>query len=76
MAIKVTKRATNDGARYSISGLTLDQMFRIKQAMLECDEKMNGIAANECAECTPMQKYFEGFARDAHEVFMAIAGVI
>lgn len=76
MAIKVTKRATNEGACYSISGLTFNQIFRIKQAMLDCEEKMKGIAANECAEYPPMQKDFEGFARDAHDVFMAIAGVI
>ena len=67
---------TNDGLRYSIFGLTFDQIFRIKQAMADCERKMKGIAANECAERPTMQKDFEGFARDAHEVFMAVAGVI
>lgn len=76
MAVKVTKRQTNDGLRYSISGLTFDQIFRVKLAMADCEKKMKGIAANECAKCPPMQKDFEGFARDAHEVFMAVAGVI
>lgn len=74
--VKVTKRATNDGPRYAISGLTFDQIFRVKQAMADCERKMKGIAANECADCPPMQKDFEGFARDAHEVFMAIVDVI
>ena len=76
MAIIVTKRATNDGARYSISGLTFSQIFRIKQAMLDCEEKMKGIAANECANHPRMQNDFVRFARDARDVFNAISVVI
>lgn len=76
MAIKVTKRATNDGPRYAISGLTFGQIYRIKTAMVDEEKKMKDIAANECADYPPMREDFEGFARDAHEVFMAIAGGI
>lgn len=76
MAVKVTKRPTNDGLRYSISGLTFDQIFRVKQAMFDCEKKMKDIAANECANSPQMRQDFEGFARDAHDVFIAIAGEI
>ena len=76
MAIKVTKRATNDGARYSISGLTFNQIFRIKTAMIEEEKKMKEIAANEVADVLQMKSDFEGFAQDAHDVFIALAGEI
>lgn len=36
-------------------------------------KKMKDIAANECTDYPPMRKDFEEDARDAHEVFIAIA---
>jgi len=73
MGIKVTKRTTNDGVRYSISGLTFDQMFRIKNAMYAEAEKMKAIS-EEMASCDErqMQKDFERFAQDA----LAVAGAV
>ena len=69
MAIKVTKRATNDGARYSISGLTFSQLFRIKNAMFDHEEKMKTVAEEMASIGTPaMRREFEGYAKDAHEV--------
>ncbi len=72
MAVKVTKRATNDGARYSISGLTFSQLFRIKNAMFDHEEKMKAIA-DQCAKegDLAMSREFKEYARDAHDVFTA-----
>ena len=69
--VKVTKRATNEGARYSISGLTFDQIFRIKHAMYNEESKMKGLAAI----CPAMNEY-KGYAKDAHDVFVALAGEV
>lgn len=74
MAIKVTKRATNDGARYSISGLTFAQLFRIKQAMFAEADKMKAISEEHSDEM--FQKKFEQFRQDAHAVYEAIASLI
>lgn len=74
MAIKVTKRATNDGPRYAISGLTFNQAFRIKNAMVDCEKKMKEIAAE--LQHPAAKEDFEQFARDAHEVFIAAADEI
>lgn len=72
MAVKVTKRTTKDGARYSISGLTFAQLFRIKNAMSECEKKMKAIA-DECVQegSLAMAREFKDYAKDAHEVFIA-----
>lgn len=70
MAIKVTKRTTPEGARYSISGLTFSQLYRIKNAMHAEAEKMKGIA-DELADNPVMQKEFEGYRQDAICVFEA-----
>lgn len=70
MAIKVTKRATNDGARYSISGLTFAQLFRIKNGMFEEERRMKETSTR--FEGAPwIKKEFEGYAKDAHEVAVA-----
>jgi hypothetical protein len=45
MAVKVTKRTTSEGVRYSISGLTFSQLFRIKNAMYAEEKKMKEIAS-------------------------------
>ncbi len=71
MAVKVTKRTTSEGARYSISGLTFSQLFRIKNAMYAEEKKMKEIASELLAHSEPMGKEFEGYAQDAHEVFIA-----
>lgn len=76
MAIKVTKRPTNEGCRYSITGLSFDQIFRVKQAMYAEEKKMKEIASELRAHENEREKDFEQFARDAHEVFIAIAGEI
>lgn len=77
MAIKVTKRATNDGARYSISGLTFAQLFRIKNAMAECERKMKEISDEWKNEANlAMARKFRDYAKDAHEVFMAFSGTL
>lgn len=72
MAIRVTKRATNDGARYSISGLTFAQLFRIKNAMAECERKMKE-TADQCVKerDLAMAREFNEYAWDAHQVFIA-----
>lgn len=77
MSIKVTKRATADGARYSISGLTYGQIFRIKHAMYHEEERMKFVAG-DCAEKggLSMAADFKDFAKDAREVFTAISGHI
>ena len=73
MAIKVTKRATNDGARYSISGLTFSQLFRIKNAMAEEEKRMNKIADDFARNNRPgWEKEFRGYAKNAHDVFIAV----
>lgn len=70
MAIKVTKRATNDGVRYSISGLTFAQLFRIKNGMFEEERRMKETSTR--FEGAPwFKKEFEGYAKDAHEVAVA-----
>ena len=72
MAIKVTKRATNDGARYSISGLTFSQLFRIKSAMAEEERRMSKIADDFVQEKSlAWAREFKEYAKDAHEVFIA-----
>lgn len=73
MAIKVTKRHTGEyGCTYSISGLTFSQLFRVKNAMFDCEEKMKEIA-DQCAKVgdLAMAREFKEYARDAHEVFTA-----
>jgi len=72
MAIKVTRRATNDGSRYSISGLTFDQMFRIKSAMYAEAEKMKAISEGEVKDIPQMKADFERFAEDALAVARAV----
>ena len=69
MAIRVTRRTTNEGLRYSISGLTYAQTFRIKNAMYDCAEKMKEYSEN----IPEMQKDFEGYRQDALDVFNAVA---
>lgn len=76
MAIRVTKRTTNDGVRYSIYGLTYNQIFRIKLAMYDCAEKMKGYVENELADSPQMQRDFEGFRGDALDVFNAVSNGI
>lgn len=73
MAIKVTKRTTNEGLRYSISGLTFGQMFRIKHAMYEHAERLEGVIKNDLAEHEQMRKMFEGYKQEALDVFNAVA---
>ncbi len=68
MAVKVTKRQTANGPRYSITGLTFNQLFRIKNAMFEEEKRMKAIAT----EYPDMQKEFEEYAKDAHEVAIAV----
>lgn len=76
MAIKVTKRATNEGPRYSISGLTFDQMFRIKNAMYAEAEKMKAISQGEVKDIPQMKADFDRFAEDARAVAGAVnAGI-
>lgn len=41
---KITKRAVYGGTRYSISGLTFGEMFRIKQAMYYDATRLKEIA--------------------------------
>ena len=76
MAIKVTKRATNDGPGYSISGLTFDQMFRIKNAMYAEAEKMKAISEGEVKDIPQMKADFERFAEDALAVARAVSSGI
>lgn len=76
MAIKVTRRATNDGSRYSISGLTFDQMFRIKSAMYAEAEKMKAISEGEVKDIPQMKADFERFAEDALAVARAVGSGI
>ena len=70
MAVKVTKRTTSDGPRYSISGLTYEHLYRIKLAMIDCEEKIKKIAAE--MHHPAAKENFEQFARDAHEVSVAV----
>lgn len=74
MAVKVTKRQTNYGPRYSITGLTFGQLFRIKNAMFDCEKKMKEIA-DECVKegDLAMAREFKDYAKEAHEVFIAAA---
>ena len=74
MAVKVTKRATNDGARYSISGLTFAQLFRIKYAMYVEADRMKAISEEHSDE--KFRKKFEKFRQDAHAVYEAVASLI
>jgi len=67
MSVKVTKRQTNDGPRYSITGLTFGQLFRIKNAMFEEEKKMKAIAT----EFPNIKEEFEKYARDARTVAIA-----
>ena len=76
MAIKVTRRAANDGSRYSISGLTFDQMFRIKSAMYAEAEKMKAISEGEVKDIPQMKADFERFAEDALAVARAVGSGI
>lgn len=77
MAVKVTKRTTNDGVRYSISGLTFAQAFRVKNAMYDCEEKMKEISEmwRKVGNLANARK-FRDFAKDAHEVFNAFSGIL
>ena len=70
MAVKVTKRQT--GPRYSISGLTFGQLFRIKTAMFEEEKRMKAIA-DQCVKegDLAMAREFKDYAKDAHEVAIA-----
>lgn len=74
--IKVTKRATNNGPRYAISGLTFDQIFRIKSAMYAEADKMKAISENEVKDIPQMKADFERFAEDARAVAKAVASGI
>lgn len=76
MAIKVTRRATNDGTSYSIFGLTFDQMFRIKSAMYAEAEKMKAISEGEVKDIPQMKADFERFAEDALAVARAVGSGI
>lgn len=70
MAVKVTKRTVKEGVRYSISGLTFSQLFRIKNGMFEEERRMKETATR--FEGAPwFKKEFEGYAKDAHEVAIA-----
>jgi len=72
MAVKITKRATNDGARYSISGLNYNQLFRIKNALLEEEEKLKRIASELSEQGgKAMSADFEKYAKETHEVYVA-----
>ena len=72
MAVKVTKRTTNEGARYSITGLTFGQLFRIKNAMAEEEKRMKKIADDFVQEKNlAWAREFKDYAKDAHEVFIA-----
>ena len=72
MAIKVTKRVTNDGARYSITGLTFGQLFRLKNAMAKEEQRMNKIADDFVQEKNlAWAREFKEYAKEAHEVFIA-----
>ena len=72
MAVKLTKRTTNDGVRYSLSGLTFAQLYRIKNAMFDCENKMKAIADDFVeAKNLAMARMFRDYASDAHEVAMA-----
>lgn len=74
MAVKVTKRQTSDGPRYSISGLTFGQLFRIKNAMAEEERRMNKIADDFVQEKNlAWARTFKEYAKEAHEVFIAAA---
>ena len=76
MAVKVTKRTTNHEARYSITGLTFDQLFRVKNAMFNEAEKMKEYV-NEMEDNAMLRKQFEGYQRDAEEVYeAAVRGLI
>lgn len=70
MSVKVTKRTTSDGPRYSISGLTYEHLYRIKLAMIDCENKMKEIAAE--MQYPAGKENFKQFARDAHEVSVAV----
>lgn len=70
MAVKVTKRQTADGPRYSITGLTFNQLFRIKNAMFEEEKRMKAIAT-EFPDIKRIKEDFEGFAMDARTVAIA-----
>ena len=72
MAVKVTKRTTNEGVRYSISGLTFDQMFRIKNAMYAEAKKMKAIAEGEMQDYARLQEEFKQYAKDALSVAEAV----
>lgn len=74
--IKVTKRATNDGPRYAISGLNFYQMSRIKSAMYAEADKMKAISENEVKDIPQMKADFEQFAEDARAVAKAVASGI
>lgn len=73
MAVRVIKRTTNEGVRYSISGLTFDQMFRIKNAMYAEAEKMKAISEEFSTEDEKMGKEFERFSKDALAVAEAVS---
>lgn len=69
MAVIVTKRKTANGPRYSIAGITYEQLWRIKCEMIDCEKKIKETAA-ELQH--PAKEDFEQFAREAHEVLVAV----
>ena len=71
MAVKVTRLDSNDGPKYSISGLTFDQMVRIKNAMYAEADKMK-----EVCDIPDMKADFERFAEDALAVARAVSSGI
>lgn len=72
MSVKVTKRQTADGPRYSITGLTFGQLFRIKNAMAEEEMRMNKIADDFVQDKNlAWARRFKEYAKEAHEVFIA-----
>ena len=72
MAVKVSKKDTSNGVRYSISGLTFSQLYRIKNAMAEEERKMKKIADGFVQEKNlAWARQFKDYEKDAHEVFIA-----
>ena len=76
MAIRINRQQTYDGRRYTITGLTFDQLFRIKHAMLAEAEKMRAISQGEAKDDPHMKARFEEFAADARAVAVAVRDCI
>lgn len=75
MAIKISQHSTNNGARFTITGLTFEQLFRIKQGMYREAEQMKNISEDKALPPF-MQGEFKRFSQDATDVFDAISNVI